>query len=285
MAFDWRYFPPFKIAWSSLARLESFEPCNLSIFHDRFSISQLEKVRRFVLRHKKVLSVQFFDVNDAYDFSQFPTLNNNHMAYARLVIPEVLETVDTCIYADVDILFLKGVDAFRFTEEEARTWLIKATVDTMVHLKNDCPWELTEEEETIHYFNSGLIGLNLKELRKIDFTNRALSLANEYKDKIRYHDQTLMNYLLRGRVKYVNSSYNRLFIPTFYRDDPSGYENWHQENVHFVTWLKPWVVFCNYAPIRSWIKAALRCDPLCFYKFFDPRYLRRSYLFYRRLIK
>ncbi len=47
-------------------------------------------------------------VNDEL-FKDYPAWHGNKMAYARLMLPDVLPDVDWCIYCDVDFLWMKDV--------------------------------------------------------------------------------------------------------------------------------------------------------------------------------
>jgi lipopolysaccharide biosynthesis glycosyltransferase len=59
------------------------------------------------------------------------------------------------------------------------------------------------------YFNSGVMLLNLDELRKENFTEKSLEFFENWRGQYRFWDQSAFNFLLHGRIDELPEHWNR----------------------------------------------------------------------------
>lgn len=136
---------------------------------------------------------------DQNRLSALPTRRGSRMPYAKLVLPEILPHLDSILYLDADVLCFSGLEGARPPAGE-NPWLLAGALDFFDRIEKDCPWidQLTSEERRMPYLNSGVMWMNLKGLRKMDFTTRAID-ARASIGTARHADQAVFNFLCRGR--------------------------------------------------------------------------------------
>lgn len=128
-----------------------------------------------------------------------PERRGSRMTYAKLVLPEVLHEHDSIIYLDADVLCFAGIENARPPENEP-LWLLAGARDYFSVIEKDCPWldQVPPAERKLPYINCGIMWMNLRGLREIDFTPRSIS-ARAAIGNARQGDQSVFNFLCRGR--------------------------------------------------------------------------------------
>ena len=81
-----------------------------------------------------------------------------------------------------------------------------------------------------HYFNSGVITLNLKKLRKISFYDAFYGILSSY-DFVVAPDQDCLNLICKDKVFYYGAEWNKM---------PAGEDTALPRLVHFNLNMKPW---------------------------------------------
>jgi putative glycosyltransferase len=154
--------------------------------------------------------ISFIPVNPN-DFLDFP-LTISHISittYARLKISEYITDCDKVLYLDIDLLVKNDLEALWNTKLD-NNW-IGACIDLFVD-ENRADYKqkigLTEQE---HYFNAGVLLINLKQWRQVDVFQMACAWVKQYNDVMEYQDQDILNGLFKGQVSYLNSRFN--FMP------------------------------------------------------------------------
>jgi len=84
------------------------------------------------------------------------------------------------------------------------------------------------------YFNAGILLMNLKEMRSWDFENKFIELLGKYSFRVA-QDQDYLNVLTKGRVKYVDNSWNVQPVPN------NVCEIKEVNLVHYNMLWKPWI--------------------------------------------
>ena len=178
----------------------------------------------------------------------------NHIYYARLLFLNDFLELDQLLYMDVDMVCIgEGIEDLWCTDVEGY-WLGACIDPTWQY----CPYfhHDIENTKTDHYFNNGMMLMNLKQMR-IDHKDEEMADWCFYWDKTRLichcYDQTLMNYLLKDKVKLLNTKYNNSLLAslgiakeayTRYMKE-QGYDNPLDSLkdavlVHFCGSKKPW---------------------------------------------
>lgn len=171
--------------------------------------------------------------------------------YLRLFIPQLLPVeVEKALYVDSDIIFKKDISVLYDSD------ITNYALAGMEDAPNKHALRLGFPESDL-YFNAGFILLNIKYLRSIDFTNKAMEYIRDYREKIILHDQDVLNALLHGKVLFVSIKWNML--DCFYKKRPFIAKKYMQELnenlkspavIHFSGPLKPWHYGCPH-PLRK----------------------------------
>jgi lipopolysaccharide biosynthesis glycosyltransferase len=171
-------------------------------------------------------------------FADFPKDSwGGVMTYARLFMETLIEE-DEVIYFDSDILCFR--DLRELWEEPMGDNLIAACRDWGVQfLGEDCAFELNEEDARRWYFNAGFMKINLDGWRRESVQARTLALLRDFGGKCRWHDQTALNTLCMGRVRYLDAEYNHYYI----HDVTLGDFTEGRINIHFAAKTKPWQTY------------------------------------------
>ena len=177
-------------------------------------------------------SVTLIDITDIYKSSMLNSKNlkNHFTPYAQLrlfadMIPEIPEKI---IYLDIDTIVngdLNELFKIDISEHEL------ACVDDLYNWLNPYRWRVR------HYFNSGVLLLNMKEIRKTNlFKNSRELVANK---KMISPDQDALNFLVK----------RKLILPEKFNAKDKYYKEiivHHFCNVrkkhHFFFRVKPWMV-------------------------------------------
>ena len=205
-----------------------------------------------------------FDEKLFHDFPVGETTGNvkiPYTAYFRLYLYHYFSS-DKIIYVDADTLFL--ADIATLWNCDLGNHLV-AGVPELYSTQNIRRKDL-EIADGEHYINSGLLVMNLKELRERHFYEEALALAHEHPEKIYFHDQDIVNYLCRGQIVYLPYRWN--MISDFLRKKPRctpeelpklRKEQWEPAMIHFACGKKPWEGGCR-NPFQSQYWAYLKAS-------------------------
>ena len=153
--------------------------------------------------------------------------------YFRLFIPEMFPEYDKGIYIDSDIV-VPG-DISELYNVELGNNLIGACNDKSVI---DVPEIAKYMEEAIgvskyEYINSGVLLMNLKEMREKKFSKRFLELLNKYHFDCIAPDQDYLNAICNGKILYLDEAWDSM--PTEGKEPLKN-----PKLIHYNLFQKPW---------------------------------------------
>lgn len=132
-------------------------------------------------------SIQFISVDDRLDdmpsSKSFPKA-----AWGRVLLPDFLPDDDTALYTDIDVLFSEDITPLLSYE-----------------LGEDIAAAVYEHPT---YFNSGVMLLNLKQMRKENTQQTLIKCMVEHRGKFKYFDQDCLNTVMYGRVRALHPRWN-----------------------------------------------------------------------------
>lgn len=214
------------------------------------------KLAKFINRKKH--GCELYEIKEA-SLSGFKISHHISLAtYFRLLIPELIPaTIGKILYLDSDMVVLSNIDELWCTDVQNH-----AAAGVKDHFDR---YEQLGISHGYEYFNAGVMVWNLESIRKTDFTAEAIKYLHEKYDDILYWDQDIINYLLQGKVKKINKTWN-VFPTDNLKEKKSA------RIVHYAGSVKPW----NYPQDNSFDKYYFR------YLLRTPWFLRcffnRSYL-------
>lgn len=153
--------------------------------------------------------------------------------YFRLFIPDMFPEYDKGIYIDSDIV-VPG-DISELYNIELGNNLVGACADKSVV---EVPELAKYMEEAVgvsryEYVNSGVLLMNLKEMREKEFSKRFLELLNKYHFDCIAPDQDYLNAICNGKILYLDEVWDAM--PT---DDKEPLPN--PKLIHYNLFQKPW---------------------------------------------
>ena len=159
--------------------------------------SKTDLVNHLSLIPERSVKVVFHPL-DASQFEGLPEWRGSRTAYGRLLLHDILKDEDYTIYTDVDTLWLRDV---------SELWAMRAEVPVLAAVPDGSGlMDLSSGEERSrefsklgksilpgHYYCSGLLLMNLKELRGRNFTEAWRGFLNEYSSTVKFPDQDIYN--------------------------------------------------------------------------------------------
>lgn len=139
-------------------------------------------------------------VRHRIDMSRYDNMASWHGSkglYARLELPNILNTVNWCIYGDGDTLFTDDpFQLLEFFDDKFALWGHKDDFgkdQVEWHRRHNLPWDCASR------ICSGFLVINLEWFRKHDGVNECFKFIRSYPDLL-YPDQDALNYVCRGSI-------------------------------------------------------------------------------------
>ena len=148
-------------------------------------------------------------------------------AYLRYFISILKPELNKCLYLDVDTIVLKSLYDFYNINLKNK---YSAVVEDKLSSKDKK--ERLKQFKIKNYFNSGVMLLNLKQIRKDNLFERFLKETKYSK----FMDQDVLNFIFNDNVIYLKDAYN--YIPKNKNFQKINYKN--IIILHFAGIFKPW---------------------------------------------
>lgn len=203
-----------------------------------------------------------FIAMDAAQFAGFR--DEGHFSlntYARLFIARLLPAeIDRVVYLDGDMLLLD--DIALLAEMDLRGHPLAAVQDPVAgrvgRSAQMMHWQGWDVPEGTSVFNAGLMVMDLRRLRAEGTLEAAIEVARQHPERMQWHDQDALNYVLRGNYLEIDPAWNVgpfVFYPPHNRDvvyDPETVARCIREPkiIHYGGTWRPWK-----GPGRHWREA------------------------------
>ena len=228
-----KYIPYLDVAIISLISHTSKDNnYEITVFETDVTKENQQKIEK---HSKDNISVKFYDVKEILEpiKKQLPDVFYYSLAaYFRLFIESTFPQYDKAIYLDCDVILLN--DIAKLYDIDIGDNLIGAAYEQNT---SRAPMFTDYVENIIGipyytYFNSGVMIMNLKEIRKFKLKERFLNMLTTYNFDSLAPDQEYLNVICHGRVKYLPTGWNKHSFP----ETPEGELNL----CHYALANKPW---------------------------------------------
>lgn len=228
----------------------SFDVYILSLNVCKTSKEKLESL--FV---KSNLKIHFIDINESM-LDTFPIRETDYLSiacYLRLFLPVVLpKSVDKILYLDSDIIVNSCI--VDLLDIDIMDYYAAACLDLdQTNCNRLC------YSTKLGYYNSGVFMFNIAQIRTFDFMDLVLDFINNTSTELKYHDQDLLNVLLKGKIKTLEHKWNMLECYYLdkskickFEDIKRGLED--TKIIHFSSAFKPWSFGCRHPKKREYFK-------------------------------
>lgn len=195
------------------------------IITDELTGIDIERFRQMAQSFQ--VNIALYHIDTQKVFAQLPTQSHFPAAiYFRYILPVIIKT-GKILYLDADIINLGSLAALCDLDLQKHTIAAASDLEWMV--KKRCKiLELADG----HYFNSGVIFLDVKSWNHTGIFERSVEMLQKNPQRYRYPDQDVLNILLHDKVYYLEQSYNCL--------DCSAADTKQIILLHFAAQPKPW---------------------------------------------
>lgn len=183
----------------------------------------------------KGFKIFFDDISSTFEEIKSKLRNIYHFSlatYYRLFIETLYPQYDKVLYLDCDIC-VNG-DVSKLYNNSLKGYKLAGVTDQFVGMVP----EFREYVSTVlgveaeDYINAGIILMNLAEFRKAKIQDTFIDLINTYNFDSVAPDQDYLNYLCRGKIKYLKNGWNKMPLQT----KAEGGLNL----IHYNLFAKPW---------------------------------------------
>lgn len=241
-AVDDYYIPFLAVGLQSLVEHSSKEyEYLIKILHTNVSEKSKKRIKKY---EKENINIEFVDLNYYVEKIKDQLYTRDYYTkttYFRLFLPELYPQYDKVLYLDSDIIILE--DIANLYNIDIGSNLVGGIPDDIIQNGK----ELQEYAEKVvgvstykKYFNAGILLMNLDELRKYKFQEKFLYLLGTTKFSVA-QDQDYLNRICKGRVKYIDNSWDVMPAPGRNKKDEElkllhfnlTYKPWHIDNVPY----------------------------------------------------
>jgi lipopolysaccharide biosynthesis glycosyltransferase len=211
LASDERYFPGLYCAVAStLSHFDRTREVDLKVLDGGISRTSRDTLLRLIDRVGESVRLEFVRVDPSVFGDATLGPGQSHMAYCRILLPHLLD-VPRLVYLDCDVLVFRDLsELFDFELSHGK---ILAAVPDSETLTLSCDSQAVADAMNLPadrlYFNSGVMLLNLYELRKQNFTKQSLEFLKNWRGYYGFHDQSAFNFLLQGLIDELPGCWNR----------------------------------------------------------------------------
>lgn len=190
-------------------------------------ISQEHKTKIQSLKSIKDCEINFVPIDESV-FEEYKKIHTHKYitiaAYYRLKLPTLLPDVKRVIYFDCDIVINSSVSDLFNTE--MGDYPLAGVLDINKRMLRKNP----------SYVNSGMLVMDLENMRKLNLEEKFLSWTIENTDTIKMGDQEIINRVCKNQIVIVDDEWN---VQSSNFTNRSSYTH-NPKVVHFVARKKPW---------------------------------------------
>jgi lipopolysaccharide biosynthesis glycosyltransferase len=209
-ASDERYFPGLYCAVASALNHVSWKTSvNLWVLDGGISQPSKDRLEGLVDGFGNQVRLKFVPVNESVFRRATLGPGESYMTYCRILLPDLLD-VPRLIYLDCDVLVFRDLSEL-FDLELSPGKVLAAVPDSeTLSLADDSPTiaDAINLPREGAYFNCGVMLMNLDELRKQHFFERAVEFLNR-KSAYQFWDQSAINFLLHEQIDELPKYWNR----------------------------------------------------------------------------
>lgn len=230
---DNAYFPFLSVTLGSLK--ENCDPTRdyaVRILHTGLRRDYMQRLHEAF--HERWFRIEYIDVSSAVAqiTRQLHTRDYySKSTYYRMFIPNLFPQLNKALYLDSDLLVRGNIAELYDTDlgenlvGAVSDGIINTIDDLRLYALNRLKMDCCE-----HYFNAGVLLMNLDALRRIDFERIFLDLLQTVTFQVA-QDQDYLNVICKGRVTYLDLCWNTM---------PMGEPVWNPKLIHYNLDCKPW---------------------------------------------
>ena len=199
-----------------------------------------EKTDKIMTQQNENFNIKFADISYAIKDIEHKLPNEQHFGLAtwyRLFIQSLFPEYDKILYLDCDIVVLGDISELYNTDLEdnyiagvIENWILHSPIFSY-YTKNAVGIDAKR------YINAGIMVMDLNKFRENNIEEKFVELINKYNFNVIDPDQSYINYLCNGHIKYLPFEWNRTPLENVECNNPKsvhyalGFKPWHDKNV------------------------------------------------------
>ena len=200
---DENFVMPMGVSMISVLENNLQEPIAFHVLTEGISAKSIEKLRWIADKYPNCgVQIHFTDLSI---LAGLPIVALGKATYIRAFLEQILDvSVDRILYLDGDIVCIHSIEALLHRDFQGKTVMVVEDVPVTAR-KQEKKFQLQ------HYFNAGMIFMDMQQWRKGKISEHFLDVCFQYKEKLNYLDQDALNIVLKEQKLLVENIYN--FIP------------------------------------------------------------------------
>lgn len=237
---DKKYVEPLCVMLSSYGENHKGIPTNLYIAHSSLGDEELLRIEELAGRYG--IAVKSVVITEHW-FENTPVLDRlpEESFYRLMAFHYLPESVDRCLYLDPDIIIRRDLTLFYNTELGENYIAAASHTSKLINFGNNIR---LGTQENSHYFNSGVLLMNLHAIRRDFSLEKVLVTLEENIQRLWLGDQDLTNILFCGKIKLIDEKIYNLDERVFRRNKKEFTLNDVAEKtaiIHYNGKHKPWL--------------------------------------------
>src|SRR5438067_4884764 len=208
---DENYFPGLYCAVASaLSAMDPAREVDVKVLDGGLSQASRDTLARLIERIGKHAQLDFVKADPSIFDKATLGPGQSHMAYCRILLPHLLD-VPRLVYLDCDVLVFRDLSEL-FDLQLSPDKLVAAVRDSETLTLGDDSRTIASAMNLPRdgrYFNSGVMLMDLNELKRWSFIQQCLEFFNDWKECYRFHEQSAFNFLLHGQIDELPERWNR----------------------------------------------------------------------------
>ena len=236
--------------------INEFEEIKIFIFDDEISEKNKNKIYSIAKTFdSKIQFIKSKDIEEIIGEKTF-TMNKDGITsmttYSRLFSSSLIPEVDKIVYLDSDSIILDSLK--ELWEMDFDDYCCAGVIDTLgiEYIKKEI--DLDEEH---NYINGGFLLINLKKWRQNNIENEFMDFLKKHNKKFIFHDQGILNGVLKNEILYLHPKYNLLGqlhgIKYEKAIKRAGYPDYYNKEIIEEAQMSPiFLHFCGGSIARPW---------------------------------
>lgn len=236
-AADDNYAPFLSVAIISLLdKSDKNKFYKIHILNDNMSLENIKKIKGLQISNSEIIFNSINNnlecINDRLDNRLRPDIFTLTI-YFRLFIPEMFKEYDKAIYIDSDVVLNSDISEL-YDIDLGNNYIGACRDKSIIGIKEfENYFTKGVGIDYRDYINSGVLLLNMKELRNKKLSDKFLYLLNKYHFENVDPDQAYINFLCNGKIKYLDNAWDAM--PNL---EKNKLEN--PKLIHYNLFFKPW---------------------------------------------
>ena len=240
-----KYIRQLNVLLNSIAYSNKEEKFNIYVLNKNLDKDDLENIT--VNLDSKNFSVIDVKIPDS-EIDTFPVIEKRYPVeiYFRLFASDYLPSdIDRILYLDCDTVVINDLNELYNMDFEDNYYIAATHISKVLHKFNEIRLNIQENEP---YVNTGVLLINLKELRKIDVKDKIIKFIEKNQKRLLLPDQDIIVSLFGNKIKLIDELKYNLSEIAWYKFNINNSKNkitlkWIIKNtviIHYCGRNKPW---------------------------------------------